>query len=80
MEPQLHHRRQGTIQNTKERKEYIMRKFKINDKALFSDEQWVVTNRPIKDSRRRSYYEIKLTDGQFSETELIRSDRLIKLS
>lgn len=55
-----------------------MRKFKVRDMAMLRDEECVVTKLAYKDNRRRSYYEVRSIVS--NDTEIVRSDRLIKIS
>jgi len=54
------------------------RKCKKNDKVVFNDDTWTVTDAPLRDKAYRTYYELR-NDEDTSERELIRTDRFIKL-
>ena len=56
----------------------MARKCKKNDKVVFQDDTWTVTGAPLRDKAYRTYYDLRNDDDR-TETELVRTDRFIKL-
>jgi len=54
------------------------RKCKKNDKVIFRDDSWTVTDVPMRDEAYRTYYELR-NDEDVTEREMVRTDRFVKL-